>query len=203
MKLYFAPGACSLSPHIVLREAGLAFQLEKVDLASKVTAGGGDYRAVNPKGYVPALQMDDGQVLTEGPAIVQFVADRAPDKELAPAAGTMERYRLVEWLNFISTELHKTFSPLFKPATPDQTKQAAHETLAKRLDVVAQQLKKSDYLTGSRFSIADAYLFTVLNWAGFVKLDLSPWPEIREYQKRVAARPAVQAAMAAEGLAKA
>jgi glutathione S-transferase len=203
MKLYFSPGACSLSPHIVLREAGLSFDLEKVDLASKQTASGTDYRTVNPKGYVPALQLDNGQVLTEGPAIVQYVADQVPEKKLAPTAGTMERYRLLEWLNFISTELHKTFSPLFKPTTPEETKAAARETLTNRIGIVAAQLQHSSYLTGEQFSVADAYLFTVLNWTRHVKFDLSPWPAVQAYVQRVASRPAVQAAMVAEGLIKA
>lgn len=202
MKLYFAPGACSLSPHIVLLEAGLTFDIEKVALANKQTASGADYTKINPKGYVPALQLDNGEVLTEGPAIVQFIADKVPEKKLAPANGTMERYRLMEWLNFVSTELHKGFSPLFKPGTPEETKQAARDLLAKRLGFVAEKLRDSQYLTGNQFTVADAYLFTVLNWAGHVKLDLSPWPVLQAYQKRVAARPAVHAAMVAEGLIK-
>jgi len=202
MKLYFSPGACSLSPHIVLREAGLDFDTEKVNLADKKTASGGDFRGINPKGYVPALQLDNGEVLTEGPAIVQYLADLVPGKQLAPAAGSMERYRLMEWLNFISTELHKGFSPLFKPAMPEQAKQLARDTLAARLDLVEKQLQTLDYLTGSTFSVADAYLFTVLNWAGHVKLDLGRWPAVQGYLQRVAARPAVKAAMTAEGLIK-
>jgi glutathione S-transferase len=202
MKLYFSPGACSLSPHIVLREAGLSFDLEKVDLASKKTASGTDFKTINPKGYVPALQLDNGQVLTEGPAIVQYVADQAADKQLAPAAGSIERYRLMEWLNFISTELHKSFSPLFKPAMPEEAKAMARETLANRLGVVAAQLQHSTYLTGEQFSVADAYLFTVLNWSRRVNVDLTPWPAVEAYMKRVAARPAVRAAMTAEGLIK-
>jgi glutathione S-transferase len=202
MKLYFSPGACSLSPHIVLQEAGLKFDTEKVSLADKKTENGNDYLTINPKGYVPALQLDGGDVLTEGPAIVQYVADQVPEKKLVPAAGSIERYRLVEWLNFISTELHKSFSPLFKPNVPEETKQAARDLLAKRLTFVAGELKDSEYVMGNQFTVADAYLFTVLNWAGFVKLDLSPWPVLSAYQKRVAARPAVQAAMKAEGLIK-
>lgn len=202
MKLYFSPGACSLSPHIVLLEAGITFTTEKVSLASKQTASGADYTKVNPKGYVPALQLDNGDVLTEGPAIVQFIADKVPEKKLAPANGTMERYRLIEWLNFVSTELHKGFSPLFKPGTPEETKQTAREHLTKRLGFVAEKLQDSEYLTGNQFTVVDAYLFTVLNWAGHVKLDLSPWPVLQAYQKRVAARPAVHAAMVAEGLIK-
>lgn len=202
MKLYFSPGACSLSPHIVLLEAGLQFDTEKVSLSNKKTASGADYTEINPKGYVPALRLDTGEVLTEGPAIVQYLADKAPEKKLAPPAGSMERYRLVEWLNFISTELHKSFSPLFRPNTPEETKQAARNTLATRFGFVAKQLEGKDYLMGNQFTVADAYLFTVMNWAGMVKLDLSPWPVLQAYQKRVAARPAVHAAMTAEGLIK-
>lgn len=203
MKLYFSPGACSLSPHIVLREAGLAFETEQVSLSKKTTAGGQDYKSINPKGSVPALQLADGQVLTEGPAIVQYLADLAPDKQLAPAAGSMARYRLTEWLNFISTELHKGFSPLFNPAMSEQGKQMARDALPARFEIVARQLESSDYLLGAQFTVADAYLFTVLNWAGFVQLDLGRWPALAAYQARIAARPAVRAAMLAEGLIKA
>lgn len=203
MKLYFSPGACSLSPHIVLREAGLAHTLEKVSLASKTTASGTDFRTINPKGYVPALQLDNGEVLTEGPAIVQYLADLVPAKGLAPAAGSFERYRLAEWLNFISTELHKSFSPLFQPDTPAETKQAARARLEARFGFVAERLAGKDYLLGNQFSVADAYLFTVLGWTAHVKLDLAPWPVLQAYQQRVAARPAVREAMTAEGLIKA
>lgn len=202
MKLYYSTGACSLSPHIVLREAGFPFELERVNLASKKTAGGADYLEVNPKGYVPALALDNGEVLTEGPAIVQYLADKAPEKQLAPAAGSMERYRLIEWLNFISTELHKTFSPLFKPNAPEETKQASRDTIAARLNIVEKQLQGRDYLTGNQFSVADAYLFTVLNWARPMKFDLGQWPAVQAYMQRVAARPAVHDAMKAEGLIK-
>lgn len=202
MKLYFSPGACSLSPHIVLCEAGLAFDLERVDLAAKVTASGTDFRTINPKGSVPALQLDNGDILTEGPAIVQYLADQVPEKSLAPAAGTMARYHLMEWLNFISTELHKTFSPLFRANTPAETKDMARETLANRIGFVATQLQRSTFLTGEQFSVADAYLFTVLSWSRHVKLDLAPWPSVEAYLKRIAARPAVRAAMVAEGLIK-
>jgi len=202
MKLYFSPGACSLSPHIVLREAGFTFETEKVDLAKKTSASGGNFFAVNPKGYVPALQLDNGEILTEGPAIVQYVADQRPEKQLAPAHGSLERYRLIEMLNFISTELHKSFSPLFRSNTPEETKQAARDTLAKRIGFIEQQLQGRDYLMGNQFSVADAYLFTVLNWTGHVKIDLAPWPTVQAYMGRVAARPAVRAAMVAEGLIK-
>ncbi len=203
MKLYYKAGACSLSPHIVLREAGLAFELERVDLASKKTGSGGDYFGVNPKGYVPALALDDGQLLTEGPAIVQYLADLVPEKRLAPPAGTMARTRLQEWLNFIATELHKGFSPLYNPRAPEEWKAVARELLAKRIALVAERLADRDYLMGEDFTVADAYLFTVLNWAGFAKVDLSPWPVLGAYQARVAARPAVRAALLAEGLIKA
>ena len=202
MKLYFSRGACSLSPHIVLCESGLTFEVESVNLATKKTASGSDYREVNPKGYVPALRLDNGDVLTEGPAIVQYLADKVPEKQLAPAAGSMERYHLIEWLNFISTELHKTFSPLFKPNTPEETKQAARDTLAVRLDIVEKQLQGRDYLTGNQFSVADAYLFTIVSWARPMKFELDRWPAVQAFMQRVAARPAVRAAMQAEGLLK-
>ncbi|WP_151631909.1 glutathione transferase GstA [Noviherbaspirillum aerium] len=202
MKLYFSPGACSLSPHIVLHELGLEFEREKVNLAEKKTASGNDYRAVNPKGYVPALQLDNGDVLTEGPAIVQYLADQHPGKQLVPPAGTIERYHLIEWLNFISTEVHKSFSPLFKPGTPDETKKTALDTLATRLEFVNQKLQGKDYLNGSQFSVADAYLFTVLRWAEPMKIDLGRWPAVQAYFERVGARPAVHAALLAEGLMK-
>lgn len=200
MKLYFAPGACPLASHIALAEAALDYTLERVDLGSKRTAGGADFLAINPKGYVPALELKDGTVLTEGPAILQFIADLAPDRQLAPGHGTIERYRLVEWLNFISAELHKSFSPLFRPtATPD-AKDAARAALRQRFAWVAGELEGRDYLLGTQFSVADAYLFTVLNWAGRAQFDLSPWPRLPAYMQRVAERPAVQQAMREEGL---
>ena len=202
MKLYFSPGACSLSPHIVLLETGLTFTTERVDLGSKLTASGGDYNVINPKGSVPALQLDDGQILTEGPAIVQYLADLVPDKQLAPAAGSMARYRLIEALNFISTELHKTFGILFNPKMPAGAKDVARELLAKRIGLVARQLDSADYLCGQQFSVADAYLFTVLGWAAHINLDLGPWPSIGTYLGRIAARPAVHQAMLDEGLIK-
>lgn len=202
MKLYFSPGACSLSPHIVLNEAGMKYELEQVNIQEKKTASGGDFREINPKGYVPALQLDNGDVLTEGPAIVQYLADQVPEKKLVPAAGTMERYRLLEWLNFISTELHKSFTPLFMPGTPEQTKETVRNVLALRLDIVEKQLKGNEYLTGNQFSVADAYLFTVLGWTRHVKFDLGRWPSVQAYLQRIGARPAVRAAMVAEGLIK-
>ena len=202
MKLYFSPGACSLSPRIVLREAGLDFTAEQVDLRSKQTAGGADYRLVNPKGAVPALMLKDGAVLTEGPAIVQFLADLAPEKNLAPVAGSFERYRLIEWLNYIGTEVHKGFSPLFNRAASQEMRDAAIATLKTRFDHLARSLEGRDYLMGERFTVADAYLFTVLNWAGFTGVDLAPWPVLKAFHARVGARPAVQQALTDEGLDK-
>ena len=202
MKLFYAAGACSLSPHIVAREAGLELQLEKVDLKAKKTASGGDYLALNPKGYVPALQLDSGEVLTEGPAIVQYLGDQAPGAGIVPANGTMERYRLQETLGFINSEVHKNYSPLFDPATPEPTRAAAIDKLKKRYALFEKRLDGKQYLFGDRFTAADAYLFTVTNWAGPVKLDLSGFPNLAAFQARVAARPAVQAAMKAEGLVK-
>jgi glutathione S-transferase len=201
MKLFYAPGACSLSPHIVLNEAGLSFDKVKVDTKSKAMAGG-DYRSVNPLGYVPALELDDGTVLTEGPAIVQWIADKVPDKKLAPANGSLERTKLQAWLNFISTEVHKGFSPLFNPAMPDAAKQFFRERLATRFQHLDRHLADKDYLMGKAFSVADAYLFTVSNWAAHTGVDLSGFANVLAYRKRVAARPAVQAAMQAEGLVK-
>lgn len=202
MKLYYSPGACSLSPHIALREAGLAFELEKVDLRSKKTAADADYAKINPKGYVPALRFDDGTMLTEGPAIVQWVADEVPQKHLAPPAGTMQRYKLIEWLNFISTELHKQFSPLFNPLSGDDVKSRQRELLGRRFDFVQQQLGARPYLLGEHFSVADGYLFTVLNWCRWVDIDLAQWPGLAAFVARVAARPKVHEALVAEKLVK-
>ena len=201
MKLFLKPGACSLSPHIVLEELGLPYETETVDLARKTTASGQDYLAINPKGYVPALLLDGGELLTEGPAIVQYLADLAPEKQLAPANGSVARYQLQAWLTFIGTELHKSFSPFFNPKAPQEWKDIARANLERRLAYTAQQLEGQDYLLGSDFSVADAYLFTVLGWAKFIQLDLAAWPVLVAYQARVAARPAVQAALKAEGLA--
>jgi len=200
MKLYYAPGACSLSPHIVLREAGFDITLEKVNLRTKETESGGNFLAINPKGYVPALELDGGEILTEGPAIIQYVADLVPEKKLVPPAGTLARARVQEWLNFIGTELHKSFSPLFNPATSDDAKAAARALIDRRLAFTASALDAQPYLTGDSFTVADAYLFTVLSWTGFVKVDITPWPSLGAYFERIKARPAVQAAMAAEGL---
>jgi glutathione S-transferase len=200
MKLYFSPGACSLSPHIVLREAGIKFDLEQVDNREKKTRSGEDYWAINPKGQVPVLELDSGDLLTEGPIIVQYIADQKPGSELAPPAGTMERYRVQEWLNFTTSELHKTFGPIFRPTTPDTYKTISKENLGKRFDWLDKQLAGRQYLMGDRFTIADAYLFVVLRWAARIEVDLSKWPNLKAYVDRVAARPKVQEAMKAEGL---
>jgi len=199
MRLYYSPGACSLSPHIVARELGLELELVKTDTRSKTIAGGGDFWAVNPKGYVPVLELDGGQILTEGTAIVQYLADTKPAAGLAPANGTFERARLQEMLGYINSEIHKTYSPLFRDPTPEVRKER-EEYLRKRYAFIEKQLAGRDYLFGSTFTAADAYLFTVTNWAGRVKLDLSDLPNLTAFQKRVAARPAVQAALKAEGL---
>jgi glutathione S-transferase len=200
MKLYFSPGACSLSPHIALREAGYKFDTEQVDLATKKTKDGADYAKINPKGYVPALQLDSGELLTEGVAIVNYLADQKPEANLLPKNGGMERYRAQEWLTFISSEIHKTFGPLFNPKTPDAFREIAIEKLGQRFDFLNKHLEGKQYLMGSQFSGADAYLFTVASWAPHVKIDLGKWPNVKAYIDRVAGRPAVKAAMKAEGL---
>jgi glutathione S-transferase len=202
MKLYFSPGACSLSPHIVAREAGIPLTLVRVDTKNKTTEAGDDYRAIQPKGYVPLLELDDGTRLSEGPAIVQYLADLAPGAKLVPLNGTFERYRLQEWLNFVTSEIHKQFSPLFDPTMPDEAKAKFRDKLAGRCAWLAEQLNGRDYLMGSTFTVADAYLFTVLGWAKFTGPDLSSWPTLQAYVARVAARPQVQAALKAEGLLK-
>ena len=202
MKLYYSPGACSLSPHIVLREAGLTFDVEKVDLKTKTTEKGADFTKVNPKGQVPTLQLDSGEILTEGPVIVQYIADQKPAAGLAGAAGTMERYRVQEWLNFITSELHKGFSPLFRPNTPDAYKEIAKSNLAAKFDAVDKHLAGKSYLMGDKFTVADAYLFTVSGWGKFTGVDVSKWSNLSAYLGRVGARPNVQAALKAEGLLK-
>ena len=202
MKLYYSPGACSLSPHIVAKEAGLSVELKKVDLKTKTLAEGGAFAAVAGKGYVPALALDDGSLLTEGPVIVQYMADQKPDSGLAPKAGTMERYQLQEWLNFITSELHKAMGTFFNPAVTPEWRKGVSDRLEVRCEWLAGQLKGKQYLMGEKFSVADAYLFTVLNWAPMVKFDLGKWPVLGEYQKRVGARPKVQEALKAEGLLK-
>ncbi|KQQ87494.1 glutathione transferase GstA [Massilia sp. Leaf139] len=201
MKLYFSPGACSLSPHIVLHEAGLDFSTERVDLRQKLTAGGVDFGTISPNGYVPALALDDGTVLTEAAAVVQYLADRAPASGLLPPVGDIARYKVLSWLTFISSELHKNFSHLFNPAASEDMKAHGRKMLALRLAYVAAQLEGRDYLE-SQFSVADAYLFTVLGWADLVKVSLAEWPVLGEYRARIAARPAVQQALRAEGLVK-
>lgn len=201
MKLYFSPGACSLSPHIALREAGLSFDLEQVDLGTKKTRSGADLASVNPKNYVPALELDSGEILTEAAVIAQYIADRAAESKLVPAAGTMERYRVQEWLNYVASELHKGIGQLFNPKMPDDFKKTVREAiLPPRFDFLSKKLEGRQYLMGDSFTAADAYLFTVLNWTGHLGIDLGRWPVLRAYQARVAARPAVQAAMKAEGL---
>jgi glutathione S-transferase len=202
MKLYYAPGACSLSPHIVAREAGLDIQLEKVDTKSHTYGSGGDFYKVNPKGYVPALEIKAGEILTEGPAIVQYLGDQKPQSGIVPAAGTTERYRLQEMLGYINSEIHKTYSPLFNPNTKPEQAEERKEYLKKRYKYVDEQLAGREYLVGNKFTAADAYLFTVTNWAQHVKLDLSGFPNLLAFQKRVAARPAVQQALREEGLLK-
>jgi glutathione S-transferase len=200
MKLYYSPGACSLSPHIVLREAGIDFTPVLASTKTHKLADGTDYYTINPKGYVPLLELDDGQRLTEGPAIVQYIADRVPEKKLAPPAGTMQRYRLMEWLNFISTEVHKAFSPLFNPALGDDAKAVFRQKVLDRLKWVDSQLEGRDYLMGKDFSVADAYLYVVTSWSGPVGLDIGGLKNLQAFMQRMAARPAVQAARAAEGL---
>ncbi len=202
MKLYYFSGACSLSPHIVLLEAGLPFTLVKVDSKTKKTESGADYLKINSKGAVPALQFDDGRVLTEGPAIVQYLADQKPESGLAPRAGTFERYQLMEILNYLTSEIHKTFGPLFNPATSAELREATVTTLGKKFDWLSGFLGEKTYLLGNTFTVADAYLFTLLNWTGFVKVDLGKWPVLAAYHSRIAQRPKVQAALKAEGLLK-
>jgi glutathione S-transferase len=200
--LYFSPGACSLSPHIVLRESGLPFELEQVNLQTKKLKSGGDFLEVNPKGQVPVLKLDSGEILTEGPAIVQYVADQKPESGLAPKAGTIPRYHVQEWLNFITSELHKSFTPLFKPNTPEEYAKISKENLANRFSFLDKELGKRQYLMGDKFTVPDAYAFTVVGWSKYKDIDLSRWPNLKGYMDRVAARPKVQEAMKVEGLIK-
>lgn len=200
MKLFLKPGSCSLASHIVLEEIGRPYETEAVDLAKKVTASGADFWAINPKGYVPALLLDDGDLLTEGPAILQYLADQATELNLAPANGSKARYLLQSWLTFIGTEIHKNFSPFFNPAATPEMKDLARANLQRRLAYVDDQLSGHDFLLDNTYSVADAYLFTVLGWAKYIKLDLSAWPNLTGFQARMASRPAVQRAMKAEGL---
>ncbi len=200
MKLYYSPGACSLSPNIAAHEAGIPLELVKVDVTTKTIAREGDFWDVNPKGYVPALELDDGQVLTEGPAIVQYLADRAPESGLAPANGTFERVRLQEVLNYLTSEIHKSYSPLFRPDVLPAVREDRLAYLAKRYALIERQLEGRKYLLGDRFTVADAYLYTLTRWARAVKLDLSGFPNLEAFQKRVGSRKAVLEAMRAEGL---
>ncbi|HVV39737.1 MAG TPA: glutathione transferase GstA [Nitrobacter sp.] len=203
MKLYYSPGACSLSPHIALLEAGLPYDLVKVDVRAKKLENGDDYLKINPKGQVPALGLDNGELLTEGPVIVQMIADKAPDKHLAPANGSAERYRLQEWLNFITTELHKNFSPLFQPALTDETKAFFKDRLMGKFRYLDAQLAGRDYLMGKQFTVADGYLFVMLKWADRTGMDLSGLKNLMAFKARVEARPKVQEALTKEGLLKA
>ena len=200
MKLFYKPGACSLSPHTALREAGLDFTMEKVDLATKKTEHGADYLEINPKGQVPALQLEDGSLLTEGVAIVQFIADKVPDRQLLAPSGSMTRYHTLEWLNYIATELHKGFTPLFRPDTPDTFKPIARAALEKKFQYIEDELTEKQWLMGLRFTVADAYLFTVLRWAYAINMDMTRFTHIADYMERVKTRPAVAAALAAEGI---
>ncbi len=202
MKLYYSPGACSLASHIALREAGLSFEAVKVEGRGPKMAGGEDYSKVTAKGYVPALRLDDGSVLTEGTAILPFVGDQNPASGLAPAAGTMARYRLHEWLGYINSELHAKFGPFFIPGTTEEQKASAKMNLARRFDFAQSELGSKQFLMGDTFTVADAYLFTVLGWCSFVGIDLGQWPGLKAYHGRIASRPAVQAALKAEGLIK-
>ncbi len=202
MKLYYSPGACSLSPHIVLLEAGLPFTLVKTDLASKKTADGADYLKINSKGAVPALELDDGRVLTEGPAIVQYLADQKPDSGLAPRFGTFERYKLMETLNYLTSELHKSFGPLFTPGASADAKQGALESIHKKFDWLSTSFGDKKFVQGDTFTVADAYLFTLLTWTGHVGIDLKKWPVLAAYSARVSQRPKVHEALKAEGLVR-
>jgi glutathione S-transferase len=204
MKLYYAPGVCSLAPHIVLREADYEFELEKVNLKTKKTEFGEDFSVLNDKSSVPFLVLDSGETLTEGVAILQYLADQKPETNLAPVNGTMERVHLQEWLSYISTEVHKTHWPLFyTDQVGEQASQVYLQKLKKAYDYVSNALQGKQYLMGDRFTVADAYMYTVLNWHNFIKVDMSPWPVLMEYQKRVAARPKVHEALKAEGLIRA
>ena len=202
MKLYYAPSACSFAPHIALHEAGLPFEAVKVDLRKHKLADGSDFYAINPKGYVPVLELDDGQRLTEGPAIVQYLADKAPTKGLVAPAGSIERYRQIEWLNFVSTEVHKQYTPLFNPAMPEEAKALFRERLRGRYQYINQQLEGKSYVMGDALTVVDPYLFTVTNWASRVNIDLSGLAHLQAFMARMAGRPAVQEAMKAEGLLK-
>jgi glutathione S-transferase len=201
MKLYYTPGACSQAPHIVIHELGLPYEAVKVDLVKHTLPDGSDYRAINPKGYVPTLELDDGTRITEANVILQYLADQKPGR-VAATFGSMERWKLMEWLAFIASEVHKGFGPLWNPKTPEEVRERTVQALGNRFGYIAKTLEKQPFVMGNEFSIADAYLFVILNWSGLHKVDLSPWPALQQFQARVAARPAVQAALKAEGLAK-
>ena len=200
MKLFYSPGACSMAPHIVSREAGINLDLVKVDIPNKKTEGGDDYWKVNFKGYVPALQLDNGEVLTEVGVICQYLSDQKPDSGLAPKAGTMERYRLMEWLNFVAAEMHKQFGALFNPKYTPEMREVQMGVIGRRLKPLEEKLAGKQYLMGDKFSAADAYAFTILNWSKGLKIDLSPWPNIKAYYERLGKRPKIQETMKAEGL---
>jgi len=202
MKLYYFSGACSLASNISLREAGLEFELVRLDRRTRKTADGLDFHEVNPKGYVPALRLDSGEVLTENVAVLQYIADRNPAAKLAPPAGTMERYHLIEWLGFISSEIHKNFSPLFREDAHEEVKQYARRNLTGRLDYLNRAMGEGPYLMGDTFTVADAYLYTVLGWAHFVKVDLAQWLQLQRYVERVGGRPHVVEALKSEHLQK-
>jgi glutathione S-transferase len=202
VKLYYAPGTCSLAPHIVAREAGLAIDLVKVDLATHKTDNGEDYTKTNPKGYVPAIELDRGEVLTEASALLQYLSDLKPQAGLLPPVGTLDRFRVIEWLTFISAELHKGFSPLWDNGAPEATKEAARDRLANRFSYLNRHLAGRQYLTDDPFTSADAYCFTIVNWCNFLKIDLAPYPNLGAFMQRVAARPKVREALTAEGLLK-
>lgn len=199
MKLYYAPGACSLAPHIVLTEAGLTTELVKVDLKNKI-ANGENYLAINPKGSVPALQLDNGTVLTEAVAIMQYLADQKPQTQLMPADHSWQKYQALEWLNFIATEVHKGFSPLWNPENSDEVKERTKQNLFKKFNLANAHLEKNQFILGNQFTIADAYLFTVINWSSMVKIDLTPWPFLKKFMETVRSRPAVITALKEEGL---
>jgi glutathione S-transferase len=200
MKLYYSPGTCALSPHIVANELSLPLKLVKVDLRSKLTEAGEEFTKINPNGYVPVLRLEDGKQLTEGPAIVQYLADLKPEHHLAPPAGTFDRYRLQQWLSFITSEIHKGFSPLFNPTYPENAKQLVKNQLASRFDTVADHLAEQPYLMGEQFTVADAYLFVMLGWCSHVGIDLSRWPVLKNYFEKISERPSVRKTMQEEGL---
>jgi len=200
MKLYYSPGACSQAPHIILHEAGLPHDSARVDIRAKKLEDGSDYLRINPKGAVPALELDDGQVLTENAVILQYIADRAGAFELLPQPGALQRYRVLEWVNYVATELHKSFGPLFNPASSDEAKQAARDLIGKKLDYVEGQIGDGPYLLGGRFTLPDAYLFVILGWTGKMQIDLNGWPKLSALRKRIAERESVRGVLEFEGL---